>query len=327
MGAYLFAYFKDYTHGLYFATSEDGYTFTDVNNGKPVMMGDTIASQRGVRDPHIMRGSDGYFYLAMTDCHTAGKQAGYRTTEWERPQELYGWANNKGFVLMKSKDLIHWRHTKLDLYKKYPTLDVGCAWAPQLIFDEKEGKIMIYFTMRKGNKRAQLYYAYMNKDFTDLKTAPELLFAYPDSATQTYDADITTLPDGRFCMMYVAQESWNSESWKSTIKMAFSDKINGGYVYQPERVGFEPTSCEAPNVWKRIGEERWVLMYHAGTLNPANFGFAETTDFTHFTNLGLFDEGVMRRANFSDQNHGAIIQLTKAEANRLKEHWKTASSL
>lgn len=51
------------------ATSHDGYTFTAVNDGQPVIAGDTIAEQRGVRDPHIYRGFDGAFYLCMTDLH------------------------------------------------------------------------------------------------------------------------------------------------------------------------------------------------------------------------------------------------------------------
>lgn len=33
---------------------------------KPVIDGDTIAMQKGIRDSHIFRGSDGGFYLAMT---------------------------------------------------------------------------------------------------------------------------------------------------------------------------------------------------------------------------------------------------------------------
>lgn len=64
--AYLLAYFKDETHSLHFAVSADGYSFTDVNNGDPVLNGRDIAEQQGVRDPHIMRGPDGGFYLAMT---------------------------------------------------------------------------------------------------------------------------------------------------------------------------------------------------------------------------------------------------------------------
>jgi sucrose-6-phosphate hydrolase SacC (GH32 family) len=313
--AYLLVYFKDSTHSLYFAVSDDGYTFTDVNDGQPIIAGDTIAEQRGVRDPYIMRGNDGWFYMAMTDLHIYGKQKGYRTTDWERPQALYDWGNNRSFVLMKSRDLIHWSHTVCNLDKAFPKLDVGCAWAPELIFDEKEGKIMIYFTMRKGHGKSNLYYAYMNKDFTALDGEPEILFNYPDITKQILDADITKLPDGRFCMMYVAQENPNG------IKMAFSDKINSGYVYQPEQVDFERGSCEAPNVWKRNGENKWVLMYDIFSVNPHNFGFAETTDFKTFTNLGHFDAGAMKRTNFSVQKHGSVISLTKDEAERLKSFY------
>jgi hypothetical protein len=78
--AYLLTCFKDDTHSLYFALSDDGYTFTDVNGGKPVISDDTIAQQKGIRDPHITHGKDSAFYLAMTDLHIYGKEAGYRTT-------------------------------------------------------------------------------------------------------------------------------------------------------------------------------------------------------------------------------------------------------
>ena len=69
MRAYLFTYFKDETHSIYFATSTDGYTFTDVNGGDPVFLGKDLGEQKGVRDPHLMRGPDNAFYLSMTDLH------------------------------------------------------------------------------------------------------------------------------------------------------------------------------------------------------------------------------------------------------------------
>ena len=39
MGAYLFTFFNDPTHSLFMAVSYDGYTFTAVNDGKPVIGG------------------------------------------------------------------------------------------------------------------------------------------------------------------------------------------------------------------------------------------------------------------------------------------------
>ena len=55
LAAYLMVFFTDETHDLFMATSPDGYTFTAVNNGKPVIAGDSIAEQKGIRDPHITR--------------------------------------------------------------------------------------------------------------------------------------------------------------------------------------------------------------------------------------------------------------------------------
>lgn len=115
MSAYLMVFHKDETHGLYMAVSRDGYTFTAMNDGEPVIAGDTIAYQRGIRDPHIYRGPDGAFYLAMTDLHVFAKRDGYRETEWERDRNMYGWGNNYGLVLMKSWDLVNWKRANIRL--------------------------------------------------------------------------------------------------------------------------------------------------------------------------------------------------------------------
>ena len=99
MEAYLLVYFRDNTHSLHFALSTDGNTFTALNDGNQVVGGDTIASQKGIRDPHIARGPDGAFCLAMTDLHLFAQRLGYRATRWERDEEKYDWGNNRGFVL------------------------------------------------------------------------------------------------------------------------------------------------------------------------------------------------------------------------------------
>jgi len=55
MGAYLFTYFSDPTHSLFMVISYDGYTFTPLNGGEPIIGGDSIAGQHGIRAPHIYR--------------------------------------------------------------------------------------------------------------------------------------------------------------------------------------------------------------------------------------------------------------------------------
>nr|WP_302946655.1 hypothetical protein [uncultured Prevotella sp.] len=37
---------------------------------------------------------------------------------FHRDGEIYGWGNNRGLVLMKSSDLIHWTHTVVDITEK-----------------------------------------------------------------------------------------------------------------------------------------------------------------------------------------------------------------
>jgi len=314
LAAYLFVYFKDETHSVYMALSRDGYAFTDINQGHPVLDGSTLAEQKGIRDTHILRGPDGAFYMAMTDLHIFAQKAGYRETEWERPGEQYGWGNNRAIVLMRSSDLIHWTHSIFRLDTAFPELgDIGCAWAPETIFDEESGRLMVYFTMRFGNGNNRLYYAYADDAFTKLETVPELLFTYPRDISYI-DADITRVGD-RYHMFYVPHEEG------AGIKQAVSEQINRGYVYDPAWCDPEPTACEAPNVWKRIGTDTYVLMYDIYGITPHNFGFSETTDFVHFTPIGRFNEGIMQATNFSSPKHGAIIPLTENEAQALAAHW------
>lgn len=313
--AYLFVFHQDPTSSLYMATSIDGYTFTALNNAQPVMSGDTLATQHGIRDPHIYQGPDGAFYLAMTDLNLRGKEMGFRDTKWERDEDKYGWGNNHGFILMKSYDLINWTKSVAHIDKIFPGLDVGCAWAPETIYDPEAKKMMIYFTMRLGNGKTKLYYSYTDDDFTTLVTKPKELFKYPNSKVQILDADISRMPDGRYCLMYVAQEQ------PGGIKMAFSDKINRGYKYSDQWADTEPGACEAPNVWKRHGEDKWVLMYDIFSVNPHNFGFAETADFKIFKDLGHFNEGLMKTTNFTSPKHGAIISITREQADRLEKYW------
>lgn len=317
MSAYLMVFHKDETHGLYMAVSRDGYSFTAVNDGEPVLAGDTIANQHGIRDPYIYRGPDGAFYLAMTDLHVFAQRDGYRKTEWERDGKAYGWGNNKGLVLMKSWDLIHWNRANINFSELTAGLsEIGCAWAPEIGYDEKKGKLMIYYTMRFRNERNKLYYVYVNDDFNRIESLPQLLFEYPDENVSAIDGDITRVGD-KYHLFYVAHDGTPG------IKQAVSDRMSGDYVYDPKWYDFEPKACEAPTVWKRIGEDRWVLMYDVYSVTPHNFGFTETTDFMTFKDLGRFNDGVMKSTNFNAPKHGAVIHLTADEADRLEQYWQT----
>jgi hypothetical protein len=307
-GGYLLVYFKDQTQSGYLAISRDGYTFTDVNEGQPVFDGTRLAEQKGVRDPHITRGPDGAFYLVMTDLHIFAQRLGYRPTQWERPQEQYGWGNNRAIVMMKSWDLVHWTHATVRMDTAFPEMgDISAFWAPETIYDEKAGRMMVYFTVRYGPQDdCRLYCAYANEAFTKLETVPVRI-----AETTGIDGDITQVGD-RFHLFYVGG---------AKVKHAVSNRIDRGYEFEDRRIDPETMNTEAPNVFKRLGTNAYVLMYDVYGLRPSNMGFSETTDFTTFTNIGRFNEGVMKTTNFTSPKHGAVTYLTAAELKAAAAHW------
>lgn len=313
LAGYLMVYFKDETHSAYFAISRDGYTFTDVNGGDPVFDGTTLAEQKGVRDPHIARGPDGAFYLAMTDLHIYGKRAGLRETDWQRPQEKYGWGNNRALVLMKSWDLIHWTHSDFRVDLAFPELgDIDCSWAPETTWDPASRKPIVYFTIRYGNKNANIYWSYADEAFTKLETTPKKI-----EGIGGIDADLT-LVNGAWRIFYVA---------KATIRGGVSDHFSGGFTLLPERIDPETVNTEAPNLFKRNGTSTYVLMYDVYGARPNNMGFSETEDFVTWRHLGRFNGGVMKGTNFERPKHGAVIPLTLSELRAVASHWKVDLAL
>ena len=175
--SYLFVYFTGNNkpeEGIRFALSNDGYNFRALNNNKPVIASGKISSTGGVRDPHLLRCADGKtFYMVATDMLSA-----------------LGWNSNRAMVLLKSKDLVTWTSSVVNIQKRFHGNDsLLRVWAPQTIFDAKENKYMIYWSMKHGNNPDIIYYAYANEDFTDLATEPKRLFYHPENIS-CIDGDI-----------------------------------------------------------------------------------------------------------------------------------------
>lgn len=321
LSAYLMVYHKDQDHGLHAALSRDGYTWTALNGDKPIVGGDSIAVQRGIRDPHVFRGPDGAFYVAMTDLHVFGQRDGKRSTEWERDGKKYGWGNNRGLVLMKSRDLIHWTHTRIDFsalpdQEDMKWSEVGCVWAPETVFDEESGQLMIHFTIRQGTGMNKIYYAYVNGDFTQLTSQPRLLAEAPGGKFNIIDSNIIRVGD-TYHLFYVSHEG------TATPKHATAQCITGPYRFDELYQDGERQGHEAPCCWKRLDSGTYVVMFDNYRRRPMNFGFVETRDFFTYRPIGYFDDkdAPMRRTNFSEQKHGAVTYLTEEEARRLEEYW------
>ena len=292
--AYLFTYFTGNGPGeesIRFAVSEDGYNYRALNNNQPVLDNDDICSTGGVRDPHILRGEDGNFYMVVTDLYVTDM----------------GW-KNYAMVLLKSEDLINWQSSVVNIPEAFPDQfgDVWRVWAPQTIYDEEAGKYMVYFSMKQGDDPDIIYYAYANEDFSALEAAPkQLLFSPTNNAC--IDADIIK-KNGKFYMFH------KSESGEPGIKLAISDKLTEGYEYPSlERVDKETENVEGSGVFKLNNSNEWILMYDVYGLG--RYQFTKSADLQHFE---VIDEAISM--NFHPR-HGTVLPITKAELKRLIAKW------
>ncbi|MFC0772372.1 family 43 glycosylhydrolase [Terrimonas alba] len=297
--AYLFTYFTGNAkedEQIRFALSKDGYNFRALNNNKPVISSEKISETGGVRDPHILRGHDGKtFYMVVTDMASAN-----------------GWDSNRAMVLLKSTDLINWTSSIINIQKKYPGQDsLLRVWAPQTIYDANTGRYMIYFSMKHGKDPDKIYYAYANKDFTDLATEPKQLFFSPTNGA-CIDGDIV-FKDGKYHLFF------KTEGEGAGIKIAVSNKLTSGYVLQDRYVQQTKDPVEGAGVFKLNNGEGYILMYDVYT--KGRYQFTKSRDLKTFS---VIDHEV--KMNFHPR-HGTVIPITSQEAERLISKWGTIEGI
>lgn len=292
--AYLFAYFtgnKIEEEAIHFAISNDGYNYMALNNNLPVIDSKKISTTGGVRDPHILRGEDGKtFYMVVTDMVSAN-----------------GWDSNRAMVLLKSTDLVNWTSSVINIQQKFPNNeDLKRVWAPQTIYDPQAAKYMVYWSMKHGDGADIIYYAYANKDFTDLETAPRQLF-FPSSGKSCIDGDII-LKDGIFYLFYKTEGHGNG------IKLATTTSLTS--CKWDEKEGYKQQTADAvegSSVFKLINSDKYILMYDV--YMKGKYQFTESTDLENFS---VIDNSISM--NFHPR-HGSIIPVTRRELKALTDKW------
>lgn len=297
---YLFTYFTGNhisEEAIHFAVSLDGYNYWALNNNKPVIDSKTISSTGGVRDPHILRCEDGKtFYMVVTDMVSGN-----------------GWDSNRAMVLLKSTDLVNWSHSVVNMQKRYTRQEkLKRVWAPQTIFDPEAGKYMIYWSMQYGDGPDIIYYAYANKDFTDLEGEPKPLFL-PQNKLSCIDGDIV-YKDGVYHLFYKTEGHGNG------IKVATTRSLTSGkWEEEPDYKQQTDQPVEGAGTFKLIGQDTYILMYDVYT--AGKYQFTETTDLKNFK---VIDSEV--NMNFHPR-HGTIIPITRAEMKRITDKWGKPAEL
>ena len=298
--AYLFTYFTGNhisEEAVCYAVSMDGYSYWALNNNKPVIDSKVISSTGGVRDPHILRCEDGKtFYMVVTDMVSGN-----------------GWDSNRAMVLLKSTDLVNWTHSVINMQKRYEGQEnLKRVWAPQTIFDPEAGKYMVYWSMQYGTGPDVIYYAYANKDFTDLEGEPKPLFV-PENKKSCIDGDIV-YKDGIYHLFYKTEGHGNG------IKVATTRSLTSGqWTEEPDYKQQTKDAVEGAGTFKLIGQDKYILMYDV--YMAGRYQFTESTDLQHFK---VIDNEV--KMNFHPR-HGTIIPITRDELLRITEKWGKPAEL
>ena len=300
--AYLFVYFtgnrKD-EEQIRFAVSDNGYNFKALNHDNPIISSPAISLTGGVRDPHILRGVDGKtFYMVVTDMVSD-----------------LGWNSNRGMVLLKSTDLIHWTSKAINIPTAFPKEfgDILRVWAPQTIYDPAAKKYMVYFSMLKSTPGDydKIYYSYVNKDFTALETTPKQLFFSPDKKA-CIDGDIV-FNNGKYHLFF------KTEGHGDGIKKATADKLTGEWTLIDKYLQQTTSRVEGAGVFKLNNSNDWILMYDMYT--SGRYQFTRSSDLENFKAI---DQDVSMDFH---PRHGTVLPITAEEAIRLRSKWMTSTDV
>lgn len=315
--AYLFTYFEnddvEQSEALRFAVSEDGVNWHALNGNKPILESADISNTGGIRDPHILRGAKGGYYMVATDMYT----------------KRDGWGFNPGIVMLYSDDLINWRSSALDFTKLYPEEfgDVQWVWAPQTVYDPSVDKYLVYFTIRykfkPGSGRRMgldFYCAYANEDFSGFEAVPQLMWSPKNGAI---DGDIIQGEDGvlHFFNKGNVRGEDGRES-KNGITQATSRSLLGPWEETGEfydAYADVKTGVEGSGIFKlnpkdcRNGKTEYVLMYDVYT--EGRYEFQRSNDLYTFTK-----ESESFTKDFFPR-HGTVMPISAKELRKLEQKW------
>jgi arabinoxylan arabinofuranohydrolase len=297
---YLFVYFKGNAvsdEALCYAISTDGYNYKALNNNQPVLASDKISSTGGIRDPHILRGVDGKtFYMVLTDM-TSSK----------------GWDSNRAMVMLKSTDLVNWKHSIVNIQQLYKGQEnLKRVWAPQTIYDPAKEKYMVYWSMKHDQGSDIIYYAYANDDFTGFTSEPKVLFT-PKNGKSCIDGDITN-KNGLFYLFYKTEGNGNG------IKLAITDSLTSGkWIEQDGYKQQTRDAVEGSGVFKLNNSDKYILMYDV--YGKGKYQFCESLDLDKFK---VIDHEVTMDFH---PRHGTIIPLSRQEMLNVTARWGTPKGI
>ena len=282
---YMFCYFKDNGQdGLHLAYSRDGYQWSALKKDSSFLK-PTVANDKLMRDPCIIRGADGLFHMVWT-------------VSW----------NDRGIGYASSADLVHWSEQQFIPVMADEPSARNC-WAPEITYDDKTKTYMLYWattipgrftaTDSEGDSKYnhRLYYV-TTKDF---KTYSKTKLLY-DPGFNSIDA--TIVQDGKRFIMFLKDETRTPR--QKNIKLAYSNNLIGPYSAASSKITGDywaegPTTLKIGQEW-RVYFDRY-MDHHYGAISSTDL--KSWTDITDKISLPV---GI---------RHGTIFQVSEKELNAL----------
>ncbi len=309
--AYLFVHFREMStpegEQVRFSLSLDGFNWEAVNDGRPLMW--AYYGDKGVRDFTITHSVlDGKYYILATDLSLAYNMRRYRRQFWDKVSR----EGSKCLAVWESDDLVHWSEQKL---VKIGDEDFGCLWAPDIIFDEKEGDYIVHYSAsHKSNDFGPkaIWYS-RTKDFKTY-SSPEILYKNPEG--EIIDSAIYE-EDGKYYMFVKNHCSPNR------VVLMVADSVTGPYERVTafdeamEREGVQRGLYEAPTAVK-LDDGRWCLFIDFYGASGAGQGYVPfVADSLAAGDFSRADESFRFPYGFK---HGTILKITKDDYDRIKAH-------
>lgn len=239
---YFFAYFagEGYSDGeqVYFAASQDGLNWSDLNENKPVLI--SSLGEQGVRDPYVIRSAEGdKFYMIATDLKINGGKG------WGAAQT----AGSQSIMVWESTDLVNWSEQRMVPISA--SIDSGCTWAPECYYDDITGEYIVFWASKvkaDGYSKQRLYYA-KTRDFYSF-TEPEVFIDYDESSIDTtimYDEET------EMYYRYTKNEGGATNELNAKTKTVFAEKsatLLGEWTHIPSDTLNKNQGVEGPAIFK-----------------------------------------------------------------------------
>lgn len=311
---YLYTYFKNIKYGqddqrVYFAISEDGFHFHEINNNKPMIVSDK--GTKALRDPHIFKNEiDDYYYILSTDLDV-------NTNRWKE----FKTKGSKSIFVSKSKDLINWDNELIKVCDD----SIGCVWAPKVCFDDSEKEYVVYFSGGEIKTGDMKVYYVRTKDFKSFSEPKILIDKYLNTKKKKYAYSILPFSPKFITHIDSTTIQIDDEYYRFTkneackiIQEEHSKNICDNFEIITNCVAGE-IGVEGPGVYKIIDQNIYVLMMDGYIKPNKGVGYFPLIATKDGIKRGIFKRLSKEEYSYPPKSrHGSIIAIGEEDFNRLK---------